>query len=162
EALSAAATAYRLPTAGLSAYRAAHPGGSAGDLFSAIQTDWYWRIPAVRLADAHAATARASTYMYEFAWRSPQFGGRLGAADSVEIPYVFDTLSLGTEAILGRDPPQSLADAMHRAWVSFAAAGDCGWPKYDPVQRLTMRFDTTSHVVENPMGPALALWEGVR
>ena len=55
EALSATATAYGLPTAGLSAYRAAHPGGSAGDLFSAIQTDWYWRIPAVRLADAHAS-----------------------------------------------------------------------------------------------------------
>ena len=88
EALSAAATAYRLPTAGLSAYRAAHPGGSAGDLLS--------------------------------------------------------------------------SDAMHQAWVSFATGGDCGWPKYDPVQRLTMRFDTTSHVVEDPLGPVLALWKGVR
>ena len=29
-----------------------HPNASAGDLLSAIQTDWYWRIPAVRLADA--------------------------------------------------------------------------------------------------------------
>lgn len=63
EAVSAIAGAYGLPVEGLSAYRAAHPGASAGELFSAIQTDWYWRIPAVRLADAHAATARASTYM---------------------------------------------------------------------------------------------------
>jgi hypothetical protein len=46
--------------------------------------------------------------MYEFAWRSPQFGGRLGAAHSVEIPFVFDTLGLGTEPLLGPDPPQSL------------------------------------------------------
>ena len=115
------AAAYGLPAEGLSAYRAAHPGASAGDLFSTIQTDWYWRIPAVRLADAHASNARAATYMYEFAWRSPQMGGRLGAAHSVEIPFVFDTLGLGTEPMLGRDPPQPLADAMHRAWVAFAA-----------------------------------------
>jgi hypothetical protein len=26
-----------------------------GDLLAAVMTDWYWRIPAVRLADVHAA-----------------------------------------------------------------------------------------------------------
>ena len=162
EALVAMAAAYGLPAEGLSAYRAAHPGASAGDLFSTIQTDWYWRVPAVRLADAHASNARAATYMYEFAWRSPQMGGRLGAAHSVEIPFVFDTLGLGTEPMLGRNPPQPLADAMHRAWVAFAAGGDCGWPKYDPARRATMRFDTTSEVVDDPLALELALWKGVR
>ena len=103
EALAGMAAAYGLPAESLSAYRAAHPGASAGDLFSMIQTDWYWRVPAVRLADAHASNARAATYMYEFAWRSPQMGGRLGAAHSVEIAFVFDTLGLGTEPMLGRD-----------------------------------------------------------
>jgi len=94
------AVAYGLPAEGLSAYRAAHPGASAGELFSAIQADWYWRIPAVRLADAHAAEARAATYMDEFAWRSPQMSGRLGAAQAVEMPFVFDTLGLGTEPVV--------------------------------------------------------------
>ena len=80
EALAGAVAAYGLPVeATLAAYRAAHPGASAGDLLAAIQTDWYWRIPAIRLADAHA-TSTAATYMYEFAWRSPQFDGRLGPA----------------------------------------------------------------------------------
>jgi para-nitrobenzyl esterase len=162
EALAGMAAAYGLPAEGVSAYRAAHPGASAGDLFSTIQTDWYWRVPAVRLADAHASNARASTYMYEFAWCSPQMGGRLGAAHSVEIPFVFDTLGLGTEPMLGRDPPQPLADAMHRAWVAFAVGGDCGWPKYDPARRATMRFDTTSEVVNDPLALELALWKGVR
>jgi para-nitrobenzyl esterase len=160
EALSRLAAAYGLSAEGLNAYRAAYPGASAGDLFSAIQTDWYWRIPALRMADAHAAKARAATFMYEFAWRSPQMGGRLGAAHGVEIAFVFDTLGLGTEPMLGRDPPQPLADDMHRAWVSFAVTGDCGWPQYDPLRRSTMRFDLTSKVVNNPLGPALAFWKG--
>jgi carboxylesterase 2/para-nitrobenzyl esterase len=162
EALAAMAVAYRLPAEGLSAYRAAHPGASAGELFSAIQTDWYWRIPAVRLADAHAAEARAATYMYEFAWRSPQMNGCLGAAHAVEIPFVFDTLGLGTEPMLGRDPPQLLADAMHGAWVAFAAQGDCGWPRYDVARRRAMHFDTESRVVDNPLARELAVWQGLR
>jgi para-nitrobenzyl esterase len=162
KALVATAAAYGLSAEGLSAYRAAHPGASAGDLFSAIQTDWYWRVPAVRLADAHATNARAATYMYEFAWHSPQMGGRLGAAHAVEIPFVFDTLGLGTEPMLGRDPPQPLADTMHSAWVAFAAGGDCGWPKYDLARRRTMRFDTASGVVDNPLALELGLWKGVR
>lgn len=162
EALVATSAAYGLSAEGLSAYRTARPGASAGDLFSAIQTDWYWRVPAVRLADAHATNGGAATYMYEFAWHSPQMGGRLGAAHGVEIPFVFDTLGLGTEPMLGQTPPQALADAMHRAWVAFAADGDCGWPKYDPGRRATMRFDMTSQVVNNPLALELALWKGVR
>lgn len=162
EAVVALAAAYGLPAQGLSAYRRLHPGASAGDLFSAIQTDWYWRIPAVRLADAHATSARSATYMYEFAWRSPQFGGRLGAAHGMEMPFVFDTLGPKTEPMLGRDPPQSLATAMHGAWVAFAMSGDCGWPKYESGHRWTMRFNTVKNVVSNPLAAHLNLWDGVR
>src|SRR5262249_21585320 len=62
------------------------PGATAGEIYSAIQSDWYWRIPAVGFADAHAASARAATHMYEFTWPSPQGGGRLGAAHGCEWP----------------------------------------------------------------------------
>ncbi len=164
EALVAVVAAYGLPAeAPLDAYRSAHPGASAGDLLAAIQTDWYWRIPAIRLADAYAKNARTSpTYMYEFAWRSPQFNGLLGACHALEIAFVFDTLGNGTEPLLGADPPQQLADAMHAAWVAFATNGNCGWPKYDLNRRATMRFDTTSEVVDDPRSAERALWEGVR
>jgi carboxylesterase type B len=162
EALAGVVAAYGLPVeATLAAYRAAHPGASAGDLLAAIQTDWYWRIPAIRLADAHAKRT-ASTYMYEFAWRSPQFDGRLGACHALEIAFVFDTLGYGTEPLLGTDPPQQLADTMHAAWVAFATNGDGGWPTYDLSRRTTMRFDTTSEVVDDPRSAERALWEGIR
>jgi para-nitrobenzyl esterase len=162
EALAGAVAAYGLPVeATLIAYRAAHRVASAGDLLAALQTDWYWRIPAIRLADAHAKNSSA-TYMYEFAWRSPQFNGLLGACHSLEIAFVFDTLGNGTEPLLGPDPPQQLADTMHAAWVAFATNGDCGWPQYDLSRRATMRFDTTSEVVDDPRSAERALWEGVR
>jgi len=161
-ALAGAVAAYGLPVgAALTAYRAAHPGASPGDLLAAVQTDWYIRIPAIRLADAHAKSA-AATYMYEFAWRTPQFNGRLGACHALEVPFVFDTLGSGTEPLLGSDPPQELADTMHAAWVAFADQRDCGWPKYDLSRRATMRFDIASEVVDDPRSTERALWEGVR
>ena len=159
-ALPAMTAHYGLGPEGLAAYRAAYPTASPGELFSTIQTDWYWRIPAVEMADAHAAAASARTFMYEFAWRSPAMGGNLGAAHGTEMPVVFDTLGLGTQPMLGPDPPQALADAMHAAWVAFARTGNPGWPAYDPHRRATMRFDTRPRVVEDPLGQAIARWRG--
>jgi carboxylesterase type B len=164
QALEGAVAAYGLPLdPALAFYRAAHPRASAGDLLAAVQTDWFWRIPAVRLADAHAKSARAgSTFMYEFAWRSPQFNNLLGACHSLEIPFVFDTLGRGTEPMWGSAPPQPLADAMHAKWVAFAKTGDCGWPKYDLSRRATMRFDVTSTVVDDPRRQERMLWGAAR
>lgn len=78
------------------------------------------------------------------------------------IPFVFDTLGLGTETLLGRDPPPSLADVTRDAWVAFAAGGHCGWSKYDLAGRPTMRFDTRSEIADDPLAVELALWKGVR
>jgi para-nitrobenzyl esterase len=162
EALANLLTLYGLPIhPTLAAYRAAHPGSRIGDLLAAIQTDWYWRIPALRLADAHAPTP-SSTYMYEFAWRSPQFAGRLGACHALEIPFVFDTLGSGTETLWGAAPPQQLADTMHAAWVAFATDGDPGWPRYDQRSKSTMRFDLECEVVDDPRSGERALWKGAR
>ena len=99
--------------------------------------------------------------MYEFAWSAPG----LGAVHALEIPFVFDTLSKDARLfgpLLGEDPPQELADTMHAAWVAFATSGDPGWPTYDLGRRATMRFDTTSQVVDDPRTWERALWEGLR
>ena len=156
-----ALAAYGLPVdTALPAYRAAYPDAGPGDLLAAVQTDWWVRIPALRLADAHA-NAGSGTYMYEFAWPSPG----LGAVHALEIAFVFDTLGKDVPLLgpmLGDDPPQELADTMHAAWVSFATNGDPGWPRYDLGRRATMRFDTTSRVVDDPRAWERALWQGLR
>ena len=120
------------------------------------------RVPAIRLAEAHTGAHRgAGTYMYEFAWPSPG----LGAVHALEVPFVFDKASVDAPLfgpMLGQDPPQELARIMHGAWVGFASSGDPGWPGYGVVDRATMRFDTTSQVVQDPRSWERALWEGVR
>ncbi len=161
--LAGAVAAYGLPLEEtLATYRAARPESSAGEVYEAIITDWFFRIPAIRLAEAHVKN-NGRTYMYEFAWRSPQFDGRLGACHALEVPFVFDTLDIGDmKGLLGDNPPQQTAHAMHAAWVSFATHGDPGWTQYDLNQRGTMRFDTTSEVVKDPRSAERKLWEGLR
>ncbi|GAA2142916.1 carboxylesterase/lipase family protein [Arthrobacter humicola] len=157
--------AYGLPVqAGLESYRAHYPDAGPGDLLAAVQTDWWVRIPAIRLAEAHAEAAQgtgAGTYMYEFAWAAPG----LGAVHALEVPFVFDNLDTTARLfgpLLGDNPPQALADSLHAAWVSFAATGDPGWPGYEPARRATMRFDVAPGVVNDPRSWERSLWEGIR
>lgn len=148
------------PESALAAYRARYPGAGPGDLLAAAQTDWWMRIPAIRLAEAHAG-GTSGTFMYEFAWASPG----LGAVHALEVPFVFDTASPDAPLfgpLLGDGPPQGLARAMHAAWVAFATTGDPGWPRYELGRRATMRFGTTSQVVDDPRAWERALWEGLR
>jgi carboxylesterase type B len=162
EVLTAAIGAYGLPVqAALAAYEATRPGARPGELLAAVQSDWYFRVPVMRLADAHAPRP-APTYMYEFAWRSPLYGGRLGACHGADVAFVFDTLGEGSDGLAGGDPPALLAKAMHAAWIGFARDGDPGWPRYDLARRATMRFDVTSRVVDDPRSEERLLWQGVR
>ena len=139
EALAAFLRARRYPPDAADALRAARPDSSAGQLISDVMTDRFYRAPARELALAHPRA-----YVYEFAWASPAFEGAMGACHALELPFVFDTLAdPGCAALLGPEPPQRLADAMHRAWIGFATNGDPGWSRYDEPARTVMRFDDT-------------------
>ncbi|MFK0213493.1 carboxylesterase/lipase family protein [Streptomyces sp. NPDC090298] len=158
--LRALTAAYGLdPDGALAVYRAARPDATPGELLDAVATDWFYRIPAVRLAESVPGS-----YLYEFAWRSPRFGGTLGACHALELPFVFDRLHDPSYApLLGSDPPQALADAVHGAWVSFAKTGRPGWQAYDRTHRATMTFTGDgSGPVEDPRARERLLWEGVR
>jgi len=85
-----------------------------------------------RLARAHAAISAGHTHRYSFGYRSTALNGRLGAAHTVELPFVFDVADEpwlhGDTGLLGPDPvPEGLAARVHGAWVAFARTGDPGW-----------------------------------
>ncbi|AOR30574.1 carboxylesterase [Streptomyces fodineus] len=160
--LDSTAAAYGLPPQGVLAYRAAFPGATAGDLFAEIATDWFYRLPALRLAEARAGRG-ARAFVYEFAWQSPALGGGLGACHAADVPFVFDNLAdPGFAALLGDTPPQHIADSMHAAWVAFATTGDPGWPAYREPERTVRLFGATPTLARAPREHLRALWDGVR
>ncbi|MET3803635.1 para-nitrobenzyl esterase [Nakamurella sp. UYEF19] len=137
------------------------PGATPGELMIAALSDWFFRIPAMRLAETRSALG-ADTYVYEFAWDSPRFDGRLGACHALEIAFTFDNLDdPNSIPMAGDHAPQALADGMHRAWVDFVRTGRPGWPAYG-ADRTVMRFDVESGPVPDPGRPARELWSGVR
>jgi len=149
----------------VAAYRSSRPGASSGELFSTIMTDWMFSIPSVCLAEAHAPHP-GGTYLYEFAWPSPAFGGRLGACHGLELGFVFDTLDTpgltGPQGLVGENPPVELARSVHHTWITFATTGDPGWVPYNTQQRSVMRINTTWETLTDPRPVECQAWDGAR
>ncbi|MDA2810477.1 carboxylesterase family protein [Nocardiopsis sp. RSe5-2] len=140
-------------------YTAEHPGGP-GEAHTALLGDAYFRIPAYRVLEARSRVG-VRAYGYEFAWRSPGFGGELGACHGVELPFLFDTLPRAGE-LVGDAPPERLSGEIRSAWVRFARTGDPGWAPWNPVSRPVWRFaDPESSLVEDPGAETRRLWDAV-
>jgi para-nitrobenzyl esterase len=161
--LAAAAGAYGLAGNGLAAYRANRPGGSPGDILAAVITDWFFRVPAIRVAEARGASAAARTWMYRFDWPEPKTNHGLGACHAAEIPYVFGTSARAdVRPLIGDPPSQAVADRAHRVWVDFITCGEPGWAPYGTASRTTGLLTEKLSPVDDPAGDERALWEGIR
>jgi para-nitrobenzyl esterase len=139
--------------AALKAYGLGQKGVSAGDAFTAALTDMVFRWPARVYAAAH----QGRTHMYEFDWRSPASGGELGACHGIELPFVFDTLATvtGPQGLAGENPPQALADRVHRLWVGFARDGSLPWDEFTAETRQVYSLEKGAAFSE-PVMPAAA------
>jgi para-nitrobenzyl esterase len=152
------------PDRALEAYRSEHPGASLADLESAVLTDAVFRIPAGRQADAHAP--HAPVWQYRFDWRSPAWGGMIGSAHALEIPFVFDLVEdQRLHVFVGPEAPRALARSMHEAWIAFArdgvpaADGVPEWPTVDGAGRPVVLFDTVNSLVRDPDGVTRRFWD---
>jgi para-nitrobenzyl esterase len=118
----------------LKAYGLGQRDMPAGQALTDAMNDLVFRWPARRFAEEH----RGRTHMYQFDWRSPAFRGELGACHGLELPFVFDTLAAttGPQGMVGGNPPQELADHIHRLWVGFGRDGGLPWAPFDRDKRL--------------------------
>ena len=146
------------------------------DLWTAIATEYVFRVGSVALADAHAAAADpgVGTFTYLFTWESPIFGGVLGSCHALEIPFVFGTVAnpMVQGFSGGGDDALALSAAMRRAWTSFArtgvpsdvlpGAGPVPWPTWQADRRPTTVLgpwpgsDGLVHRADDPRGAELA------
>lgn len=120
------------PDAAVADLQVRHPEWTWGQMRSVLLGEALFGAGTRRLVDAYRSNSMASVYEYRFTWQSSALGGRLGAAHTVELPFVFDCLGEpvlnGDRGLLGpATAPQALADEMHRAWVDYATTGEPGW-----------------------------------
>ena len=95
-------------------------------------------------------------YIYDFAWNTPVFGGKLRAFHTSELPLVYRRVQF----------PQSeeLSRQLAGAWAAFARSGDPNhaglptWTAYSAAERPTMIFDVgKTQLASNPSKEELAL-----
>ncbi len=142
-------------------------GASPVELWTAISTDYVFRLPSIETAVAHMR-AGSPAYAYLFDWETPFMGSSLGSCHALEVPFVFGTIDepavqlfsgFGAEAV-------ELSSAIQQAWVSFARSGNpsCDrlgeWPIYG-VDRPTMVLGRNRRVVNDPRGEERQAWESV-
>src|SRR4029077_4671733 len=122
---AAVAGAYGLSGPGLEVYRGNRPGASPGDLLAAVITDWFFRIPPIRVAETRTTAGASDTWMYRFDHPDPRDNYGFGACHAAEIPFVFDTATRGElRPLIGDAPSPAVANVAHRVWVDFITSGD--------------------------------------
>ncbi|KOX02995.1 carboxylesterase/lipase family protein [Streptomyces sp. NRRL B-3648] len=135
------------------AYRALHPDAGVAEIVGQMVTDQLLRSPLHRLADARPGTS----HLYEFAWPSRIPG--LGACHALELGFVFDTGDVPeSKKLAGEGAPRELCDAMHTAWVRFAATGAPGWEAWDASHPVRIFGDGGPYTAYGPRDAEFALW----
>jgi para-nitrobenzyl esterase len=136
------------------------------DLWTAITTDFVFRLPLLTLALAHRKF-QARTFVYLFTWASPFMDGVFGSCHGLDIPFVFGTVANpAVQVFTGSDPAaQVLSEQMQEAWMAFARSDDpaCDavgeWPSYDPVRRPTMVFGPDGGLQDDPRREERVVWD---
>ena len=146
----------------IAAYRTEYPAHTPHQLAVQWMGDLRFWTCSLDVVDA-AVAAGTPVHVYRFGWRAQGLGGMFGAMHALEIPFVWKTMA-GWETIFGTEPPPQLSDQLHQAWIGYVRTGDPGheglgpWARYDTDRRPTMRFDTTTTVVDDPGGPTYRAW----
>jgi para-nitrobenzyl esterase len=131
------------------------------ELFTAIQSDRFFRMPAIWLAEAHYRR-KQPTYMYLFDWVSPLMNGILGSCHALELGFVFGTLDDNFSG--SGEEAQALSRKIQDAWAAFAHHGDTSceslgkWKLYDE-RRETMVLGKQCMLVEAPYDEERRAWE---
>ncbi len=150
-------------------YRSAREGRAsvdAPDLWFAIQTDRWFRHPAMTLAAAHAVH-QPETRAYLFTWASPALDGALGACHALEVPFVFGCVDdPRLRPLLGAGAgPRRLSERIQGLWSAFAHGArhpePPEWPRYEAGRRRTLLLGAECRVGDAPAEAERAFWDDI-
>ena len=146
-------------------YRARAPQDPPSEVLASILTDQMFTEKSIALAERKSAQHAAPVYAYRIDWKTPVLNGVLRSPHGVELPFVFDDVSVAPE-LDGPDGPsqERMAAMMSAMWAQFARTGNPNlkryprWPAYDAAHRATFIFDDPPHVVSDPDGATRTFW----
>jgi para-nitrobenzyl esterase len=148
----------------IAAFKAGYPKATPWGLNILITTDHPRGAYSRELAKRKAAQSGAPAFLYRFDWETPEGNGRMQSPHTIEIPFVFNNISMSDPSVNGRPDAHALAAKVSEAWVAFTRTGDPSttrlpkWPAYSAEARPTMLFNTDSRVAEDPeRGPRIAM-----
>ncbi len=148
----------------VAAYQAAQPDDSPTSLLIGISTDAMFRLPQIRLAEAHVEGGGAATYMYLFTFGHTDPNGSVRAPHGTDMPYFFDNVD---KAPVAAGPhADELVSLMSGSIVALAHSGEPGrpastdWPQYTLDRRATKRMDLSGPVDDDPFGATRECWNG--
>jgi len=148
----------------IAAFKAGYPKATPWDLNILITTDHPRGAYSRELAKRKAAQRAAPAFLYRFDWETPEGNGRMQSPHTIEIPFVFNNISMSDRSVVSRPDAHALAAKVSEAWVTFARTGDPNtlhlpkWPAYSADVRDTMLFNIDNRVVQDPeRGPRLAI-----
>ena len=138
------------------------------EVLDAIFTDYIFRIPELRFAEAHL-NHHPNTYNYLFTWPSPAFKGKLGSCHIMELPFVFGTLNLPKANLFFGNGPEAekISRYMMDAWTAFARTGNPNhdgnseWPIYDLEKRSTKVMGKEIKIIEAYRNKERSAWDGL-
>lgn len=124
------------------AFKVAYPDA---DPKEATYVDTWSRANAIKQASAKYAEGGADVYLYLFTW-APDLNA-LGASHGMELPFMFNNVSLQREMTGGNDRAYAMQDIVSDLWLSFiktgkpTASGCPEWPAFTPQNGATMILD---------------------
>ncbi|MHA2400408.1 MAG: carboxylesterase/lipase family protein [Promethearchaeota archaeon] len=138
------------------------------DILDAMRTDYEFRIPAIRLAEAQSEH-QSNTYMYLFSWKSPYREGKFGAMHGLEVCFIFNTLWDRDLPMIARktEETQELSEKIMDAWIAFARTGNPNHKNipevlpYELEKRSTIIFDKEVRIQQDPYGNERIAWDGI-
>jgi len=144
----------------LAYYSCCKPAANAAERLITATTASNFGVRSILLAERKAERAKAPVWMYDFAWETPAFDGKLKSCHSVEVPFVFDSLNVIGERH-HKPGAQAVADKVSKTWATFARTGKADWAPYTADKRTTMVFNDDSRAVDDPDKDIRPLWSKV-
>ena len=130
----------------------AYPDGTLNDM---VSIDINTRKSTIVVADKKHQLSNAPVFMYMFTWKSPILDGIYGSCHNMDLPFMFNNISLQRELTGSGKDAYRLADKMSGAWIAFVKSGNPNskglpsWPEYNPEERPLMIFDNKCKVMKN-------------